>query len=97
MHGHAFHAGAQEQFVAFPDFWDIAVRELRVVSNGEDLETLCYEFCGELPELFVVCGWEKTEKGCTYAITIPSNCKAEILLPNGESHSVEAGKYTYSI
>lgn len=45
----------------------------------------------------VVCGWEKTEKGCTYAITIPSNCKAEILLPNGESHSVEAGKYTYSI
>ena len=45
----------------------------------------------------VVCGWEKTEKGCTYAVTIPSNCKAEILLPNGESHSAEAGKYTYSI
>ena len=45
----------------------------------------------------VACGWQKTEKGCTYAVTIPSNCKAEILLPNGESHSVEAGKYTYSI
>ena len=45
----------------------------------------------------VACGWQKTGKGCTYAITIPSNCKAEILLPNGESHSVEAGKYTYSI
>lgn len=45
----------------------------------------------------VACGWQKTEKGCTYAVTIPSNCKAEILLPNGEKHAVGAGEYTYMV
>ena len=43
----------------------------------------------------VACGWQKTEKGYTYAITIPSNCTAEILLPDGRKKTVGAGEYTF--
>ena len=43
----------------------------------------------------VSCGWERTEKGYTYAVTIPSNCTAEILLPDGRKKIVGAGEYTF--
>ena len=43
----------------------------------------------------VSCGWQKTEKGYTYAVTIPSNCTAEILLPDGRKKTVGAGEYTF--
>lgn len=43
----------------------------------------------------VFCGWKKTEKGYTYAVTIPSNCTAEILLPDGGKKTVGAGEYTF--
>ena len=43
----------------------------------------------------VSCGWERTEKGYTYAVTIPSNCTAEILLPDGRKKTVGAGEYTF--
>ena len=45
----------------------------------------------------VSCGWQKTEKGCTYAVTIPSNCTAEIVLPDGQTHTVGAGEYTFIV
>ncbi|MBQ6067415.1 MAG: family 78 glycoside hydrolase catalytic domain [Clostridia bacterium] len=40
-------------------------------------------------------GWKKTEDGCRYEITIPSNCTAEILLPDGTSKNVAAGSYQF--
>ena len=43
----------------------------------------------------VECGWQTTENGCTYAVTIPANCTAEIVLPDGERRTVGAGKYTF--
>ena len=43
----------------------------------------------------VSCGWERTGKGYTYAVTIPSNCTAEILLPDGRKKTVGAGEYTF--
>ena len=43
----------------------------------------------------VVSGWQKEGEGYTYTITIPANCTAQIVLPNGETHTVGAGKYTF--
>ena len=43
----------------------------------------------------VSCGWQKTQKGCEYAVTIPSNCMAEVILPGGAKHTVGAGRYTF--
>ena len=45
----------------------------------------------------VACGWQKTEKGYTYAVTIPSNCTEEIVLPDGQIHTVGAGEYTFIV
>lgn len=40
-------------------------------------------------------GW-KTENGKTaFTVKIPSNCTADIVLPNGENHFVRAGKYAF--
>lgn len=39
--------------------------------------------------------WQKTEKGYTYAVTIPSNCSAEILLPDGRKKTIGAGNYIF--
>ena len=43
----------------------------------------------------VSCGWQKTQNGYTYAVTIPSNCTAEIILPDGKKRTVGAGQYTF--
>ena len=40
-------------------------------------------------------GWQKTQTGWQYEITIPSNCTAEILLPDGTSKTVTAGSYQF--
>ena len=40
-------------------------------------------------------GWEKTESGIQYSITIPSNCTAEIRLADGRTENVTAGKYQF--
>lgn len=37
--------------------------------------------------------WEKTDGKYIYTITIPANCTADIILPDGESKTVEAGNY----
>lgn len=39
--------------------------------------------------------WEKTEEGVKYTITVPSNCTAQIRLPDGRQESVKAGVYEY--
>ena len=40
-------------------------------------------------------GWKKENDKYTYQITIPVNCTADIILPNGEKHAVKAGKYSF--
>ena len=39
--------------------------------------------------------WEKIESGIQYSITIPSNCTAEIRLPDGRTENVTAGSYQF--
>ena len=43
----------------------------------------------------VACGWQKTEKGYTYAVTVPANCTAEFILPDGCKKTLPAGEYTF--
>ena len=43
----------------------------------------------------VSCGWQKTEKGYTYAVTVPANCTAEFILPDGCKKTLTAGEYTF--
>lgn len=40
-------------------------------------------------------GWQKTETGWRYEIEIPFNCTAEVLLPDGASKTVAAGRYQF--
>ena len=40
-------------------------------------------------------GWKKENDKYTYQITIPANCTADIILPNGEKHAVKAGEYSF--
>ena len=39
--------------------------------------------------------WKKENGKYTYQITIPANCTADIILPNGKKQKVTAGKYEY--
>lgn len=40
-------------------------------------------------------GWEKTEDGYIYEITVPANCEARICLPGREPVAVGAGSYRF--
>lgn len=42
------------------------------------------------------CGWEKTEIGYTYTLTVPFDCEAEVILPGGKTETVGAGSYTFT-
>lgn len=45
-------------------------------------------------------GWEKTESGYTFSITVPANCRAEVRLPGEGPEKVrvlEAGTYTFAV
>ena len=43
----------------------------------------------------VSAGWEKTETGVRYEIAVPSNCTADIRLPDGTQKTFGAGTYTF--
>lgn len=43
----------------------------------------------------VSCDWTKTEQGFAYRIKVPSNCTADIVLPDGRHETVTAGEYVY--
>ena len=45
----------------------------------------------------VVSGWSKENEKTVFNIEIPSNCTAEIILPNGDTKSVASGKYSFEI
>ena len=40
-------------------------------------------------------GWEKTDDGYAFAVTVPANCTAEVRLPDGRVETVCAGTYTF--
>lgn len=40
-------------------------------------------------------GWKKGNGEYKFEVEIPSNCTAEVILPNGEKHSVHAGKHEF--
>lgn len=40
-------------------------------------------------------GWERTESGMKFEITIPANTTAEVYLPNGRTETITAGRYEY--
>lgn len=37
--------------------------------------------------------WDKTDGGYKYKISVPSNCKADVILPDGRKQTVGAGEY----
>ncbi|MBR2259827.1 MAG: hypothetical protein IJ899_21325 [Blautia sp.] len=39
--------------------------------------------------------WEKTQNGVKHTVTIPPNCTAEIILPDGWREAVSSGKHVY--
>ena len=45
----------------------------------------------------VECGWERTETGMKYTVSIPANTTAELILVNGEQRSFAAGSYAVEI
>ena len=41
--------------------------------------------------------WEKTAAGDLFTFTVPANCTAEIVLPNGKTETVTAGRHEYEL
>jgi alpha-L-rhamnosidase len=54
---------------------------------------------GEYKSIYgnVKSGWERIDRGYRFSVTIPPNTDAEIILPNGETHIVNSGTYSYTI
>ena len=42
------------------------------------------------------CGWEKTDSGYVYNLTVPFDCEAEVILPGGTRQTVGAGSYSFT-
>lgn len=42
-------------------------------------------------------GWEKTEKGWRFTVTVPANCTAQVQLPDGTVRAQEPGTTTYEV
>lgn len=45
----------------------------------------------------VASGWKRTARGYNYSITVPANCTAQIVLPNGTTQEVGAGEYIFEV
>ena len=42
-------------------------------------------------------GWRKTDAGMEFTVTVPANCTAQVILPNGSQREQSAGTQTYRI
>ena len=42
-------------------------------------------------------GWRKTDGGMEFTVTVPANCTAQVLLPDGRAREQSAGTQTYCI
>ena len=40
--------------------------------------------------------WEENKEGIQYTVSVPANCTAEIILPEGRQETVGAGTHVYS-
>ena len=40
--------------------------------------------------------WERTASGWTFTVTVPPNTTADVVLPDGVRHAVEAGTHTFA-
>jgi len=45
----------------------------------------------------VISRWELQDGGFTLEITIPPNCQAEVVMPDGETHRVESGRQIFKM
>lgn len=45
----------------------------------------------------VVSGWHRRGGRTCFSVEVPANCTAQVVLPDGDSHTVPAGKYEYVI
>ena len=43
----------------------------------------------------VTSGWQKTEKGYKYTVSVPANTTASLSLPDGRKETLSAGEYTF--
>lgn len=43
----------------------------------------------------VSCGWEKTDDGYSYTVTVPANTTAQLRLPDGRCETLQAGTYSF--
>lgn len=43
----------------------------------------------------VSCGWEKTDDGYSYTVTVPANTTAQLRLPDGRCETLQAGTYLF--
>lgn len=44
----------------------------------------------------VVSGWKKTDEGISFLVTVPANCEAEVVLPDGRAVRQTAGTREYA-
>ncbi len=44
----------------------------------------------------IMCGWEKTDGGTVFNVSIPPNTEAEVILPSGKAVKVTAGEYIFT-
>lgn len=49
-----------------------------------------HSICGRVES-----GWEKTETGWRFTVTVPANCTAKVILPDGSEREQDAGTKTY--
>lgn len=42
-------------------------------------------------------GWRKTDRGMEFTVTVPANCAAHVVLPDGSGREQGAGTQTYQI
>ena len=42
-------------------------------------------------------GWEKQDEKTVFTVTVPANCEALVLLPDGSEHMQQPGSMTYEV
>ncbi len=53
--------------------------------------------CWRSPYGEVKSSWKKTENGTSFEMEIPSNTAATVILPDGKTKNVKAGRYSYEV
>lgn len=76
----------------------IGVRDGKITLRPYTDERLGYAKGGYLStQGFILSAWKYEDDEILFSFEIPANAEADIILPNGETHHVTTGLYTYSI